>query len=100
MLRQSPLLFLHLRRMMKADLLQEDLQLHQRMCQVHSARHQVHAGYLSIIRIQIFQGMTTDLSDWYAPAMLTTVAIVLAMTLWCVRAALGGRTLLKADLLD
>jgi hypothetical protein len=44
--------------------------------------------------------MTTDLSDWYAPSMLTVLAILLAITLWCLRHALAGRRLLKADLLD
>ena len=44
--------------------------------------------------------LTTDLSDWYSSAMLTVLAVFVAITLWCFRAALGGRKLLKADLLD
>jgi serine/threonine-protein kinase len=44
--------------------------------------------------------MTTDLSGWDAPGMLTILSIILAISLWCFRHALGGRRLLKADLLD
>jgi hypothetical protein len=32
--------------------------------------------------------------------VLAVLSILLAVTLWCVRHALGGRSLLKADLLD
>jgi serine/threonine-protein kinase len=44
--------------------------------------------------------MTTDLTDWYASSMLTVLGILAMMTLWCFHHALGGRRLLKADLLD
>lgn len=44
--------------------------------------------------------MTTSLSDWFAPSMLTVVVVLLAITIWCFHHALGGRRLLKADLLD
>ena len=41
--------------------------------------------------------LTTDLSAWYASAMLATLAIVLAIALWGFRTALGGRAVWKAD---
>ena len=44
--------------------------------------------------------LTTDLSAWYASSMLTIVGMVLATALWSFRAALGGRRLIRADLLD
>jgi len=44
--------------------------------------------------------LTTDFSAWYVSSMLTALTIVLGLTLWSFRAALGGRTVLKADFLD
>jgi hypothetical protein len=44
--------------------------------------------------------LTTDLSVWYASSMFTALAIVLAITLWSFRTALGGRKVLTGNLLE
>jgi serine/threonine-protein kinase len=44
--------------------------------------------------------LTTDFSVWYASSMFTALAIVLAITLWSFRTALGGRKLIAGDLLE
>jgi serine/threonine-protein kinase len=44
--------------------------------------------------------LTTDFSVWYASSMFTALAIVLAITLWSFRTALGGRKLMSGDLLE
>ena len=43
---------------------------------------------------------TTDLSDWYASSMLLALGLIVALTLWSFRAALGGRRVWKGDLLE
>lgn len=43
---------------------------------------------------------TTDLSAWYAPAFLIPLIALVAAVLWSFRAALAGRPLLPASLLD
>jgi hypothetical protein len=44
--------------------------------------------------------MTTDFSAWYASSMFTALAIVVALTVWSFRGALGGRALWKGDPLE
>jgi len=44
--------------------------------------------------------LTTDFSAWYASATFTVLAIVLAITLWSFRTALGGRKVLTGNLLE
>jgi hypothetical protein len=44
--------------------------------------------------------LTTDFSAWYASSMFTALAIVLAITLWSFRTALGGRKLITGNLLE
>jgi hypothetical protein len=44
--------------------------------------------------------LTTDLSAWYAPSTITAIVVVVVIALWSFRTALGGRPLLRADLLD
>jgi len=43
--------------------------------------------------------LTTDFSAWYVNSMLTVLVIILAITVWSFRIALGGRKIWKADLL-
>jgi hypothetical protein len=43
---------------------------------------------------------TPDFSAWYAPQGLLHIGFMLGIALWCFRHALGGRTLLRPDLLD
>ena len=44
--------------------------------------------------------VTSNFSAWYAPLGLMEVALVLAMTVWCFRNALGGRKVWKGEFLD
>jgi hypothetical protein len=44
--------------------------------------------------------VSTDFSAWYAGAMFTALAIVLAITLWSFRVTLGSRKLLTGDFLE
>lgn len=44
--------------------------------------------------------LTTDLTAWYARSMLIAVTIVLALTFWCFKYALGGRKVFKGDFLE
>ena len=44
--------------------------------------------------------LTSDFSVWYASRGLQEIAMIMAISLWCFYHALGGRKLLKAELLD
>jgi hypothetical protein len=44
--------------------------------------------------------ITPDFSSWYASQGLLAIGFLLVIAVWCFRHALGGRRLLKADLLD
>ena len=44
--------------------------------------------------------LTSDFSAWYASRELQEIAMIVAVALWCFYHALGGRKLLKTELLD
>jgi hypothetical protein len=44
--------------------------------------------------------VTTDLSAWYASTMFAGLAIILAVSLWSFKTALGGRKLWSAEFLE
>ena len=44
--------------------------------------------------------LTSDLSVWYASRGLQEIVMITAIALWCFYHALGGRKLLKTELLD
>jgi hypothetical protein len=44
--------------------------------------------------------LTSDLSAWYADKGLIVVALVLVLAIWSFRNALGGRRVLKGDVLE
>jgi hypothetical protein len=52
--------------------------------------------HLILLRLPI----TLDPAVWYSGASLIALGSIVTLSVWSFRAALGGRTLLKADLLD
>ena len=55
---------------------------------------------LGIFVSSIGEGLTPDLSAWYASGTIVFIAIVLVLALWSLRNALGGRKVWGGEFLE